>query len=270
MRQLQRLPILLRALRKLNFPRKLGLLERIYGAHLSHYGVCWVACANGVHWKLDLADSCHRWIVFGKYEGGYGIDFAASELSQGGVYVDSGANIGQWLLYLAHLPNIKILAFEPVSSERAWLTECISKQSQWHVDVFDHGLGSEDSELEIQVHGARSTLNMDWYQDENFSRETVAIRKLDDVLERLHINTVDFWKLDTEGAEFHALKGAKKHLQNRKIKIVYFECHPSNYVDIVEFFNSVNYGVFDLVGGELIRKSDATIPKTRDLIAKPL
>jgi FkbM family methyltransferase len=188
-----KIPRLLRLIRKFDFPRKLGILERLYGRKLSQFGVCWLECSNGVVWKLDLDDSCHRWIVYGKYEGGYGIDLAASILKNGGVYVDSGANIGQWLLYLGHIKGLKTLAFEPVKSQRAWLTECIEQQSEWSVDVIEHGLGAEDAELDIQVNGARSTTHMDWYTEENFKREKISIRKLEAVLETNQIDVVDFW-----------------------------------------------------------------------------
>ena len=170
--------------------------------------------------------------MFGKYEGGGGIDLAFLVLKNAGVYVDSGANIGQWFLYLGHIEALKSLAFEPVRSENAWLAECVSVQSQWRVDLFNYGLGSEEAELDIQVNGARSTLQIDWYTAENYVREKIAIKRLGTVLESLEIESVDFWKLDTEGAELEALKGAREYLQQRKIGTIYFECHPPNYQEI--------------------------------------
>jgi FkbM family methyltransferase len=266
----KKLPLSLRMIRKASFPRKLGILERFYGRKLSLNGVCWVRCANGILWKLDLSDACHRWIVFGKYEGGAGIDLAYSVLKNGGVYIDSGANIGQWLLYLGHIEGLRSLAIEPVRSENNWLTECVSVQSQWRVDIFKFGLGSEEAELDIQVNGARSTLQMDWYTAENYIREKTAIKRLGSVLESLEIESVDFWKLDTEGAELEALKGASEYLQQQKIGIIYFECHPSNYQEISALMASFNYGIFDLVDGQLSKKMDLEISEMQDLVARPL
>ena len=217
-----KLPFSLRLIRKLDFPRKLGVLERLYGHTLKRHGVTWVDCSNNVEWKLDLSDSCHRWIVYGKYEGGYGIELAKQFLKGGGTYVDSGANIGQWLLFLGHLPNLRALEFEPVRSERAWLNECVSAQDNWNVEIFDFGLSSENAEVEIQLNGPRSTLNMDWYQDRNLARENVSLRRLDKTLSELEVDTVDFWKLDTEGAEKEALIGAEAYLKNQKIPISFF------------------------------------------------
>lgn len=81
----QPLPLLLRIFRKLSFPKKPGVLERVFGKILRRYGICRVACANGLMWKLNLADPCHRWTVFGKYEGGQGIDLTYKVLKNGGI-----------------------------------------------------------------------------------------------------------------------------------------------------------------------------------------
>ena len=217
-----KLPLLLRILREYNFPRKLGILERLYGRHLNKHGVCWVLCSNGVKWKLDLTDPGHRWIVFGMYEGGRGIDYARSQLKDGGVYVDSGANIGQWLLYLGSIPGLRSLAFEPVGSEREWLKECLDHQSKWDTQIIDCGLGSAKAELEIQVHGSRSTLHLDWYVGKNLPKITISMDRLDDVLEQNEVTQVDFWKLDVEGAELEALKGAKEMLKKTKNRMHIF------------------------------------------------
>jgi len=41
------LPNSLRLIRELDFPHKLGILERIYGKRLSEFQTSWVECANG-------------------------------------------------------------------------------------------------------------------------------------------------------------------------------------------------------------------------------
>ena len=265
-----RSPALLTLLRTFEFPRKLGFLEQIYGRRLSSLGTGWVVCANGVEWKLDLSDSCHRWIVYGKYEGGGGINLARERLRNGGVYVDSGANIGQWLLYIASLKGLKTIAFEPTTSERNWLTECVNRQKNWSVSIVPLGLGAADASVEIQTYGARSTLNLDWYQAQNHKRETINLRRLDDVLAEMGEDKVTFWKLDVEGAELEALKGAEAYLQEQKIETIYFECHPTNFKQIKCLLESHRYQLFDLAEGKLSLKTDSDIENTEDLVAVPI
>jgi len=72
----------------------LGFLELLFGSTLASKGAGWVNCSNGVIWKLDLTELAHRWIVYGDYEGGVGLSFAKDSLKNGGIFVDSGSNIG--------------------------------------------------------------------------------------------------------------------------------------------------------------------------------
>ena len=56
-------------IRRVDFPRKLGLCERLFPHRLGKLGIAWVDTAAGSRWKLDLRNATHRWIVYGKYEG---------------------------------------------------------------------------------------------------------------------------------------------------------------------------------------------------------
>ncbi|MGI9318732.1 MAG: hypothetical protein ACR2QW_15495, partial [bacterium] len=51
-----KLPVHLNLVRRIQFPRKLGILERVYGKFLDGKGTQWVTCSNGIVWKLDLTD----------------------------------------------------------------------------------------------------------------------------------------------------------------------------------------------------------------------
>lgn len=257
----------MRLIRKFDFPKKLGILEALYGKKLSEKGHQWVKCWNGIIWKLDLADPCHRWIVYGKYEGGMGIDFAKRQLRQGGNFIDSGSNIGQWLLYLGGLNGVKTVAFEPVRSQRKWLEQCLAIQSGWRTHVEKCGLGAKSATVEIQCDGARSTLNLDWFKGKNFAREVIEIRRLDDVLKEHNIDEIAFWKLDVEGAELQALQGAETLLKNQRIQNIFFECHPDNYAAVLQLLESHRYQISCLKKGKLVTMPDAPISQTEDLIA---
>jgi FkbM family methyltransferase len=261
---------LLRLVRRFSIPRKLGLFERIFGQQLAPKGVGWVSCWNGVTWILDLSDPTHRWIVYGKYEGGLGIDFARRILSGGGVYVDSGANIGQWILYLAGINGVRTLAFEPVNSERAWLEECVRGQDNWDVQIFPFGLGSKRSNAEIQCDGPRSTLRSDWYKGRGFDTQTIEIVRLTEILDASSIKKVKFWKLDVEGAELDALIGTSEYLGDRRIENIFFECHPSNYRAICNLLQENGYGIYDLSSRGLSIKKNESIYKTENLVARPI
>src|SRR5437868_6631493 len=137
------LPFPVTLIQPVDFPRKLGICERIFGNRLSALGSCWVKTAAGVCWKLDLTNPTHRWIVYGKYEGRGFLDWARKFLKPDAMIVDSGANIGQMLLYLAQwVPQGKVLAFEPGREQADWLQECLCVNAGLPVEVLRYGLGA--------------------------------------------------------------------------------------------------------------------------------
>ena len=269
MQTVTRLPVGLGLLRKLALPKKLGLLEFLYGSALATREIEWVQCSNGITWKLDLRDPTHRWIVYGDYEGGIGISFAKNALKDGGVFVDSGSNIGQWLLYLGSIPNVRALEFEPVESQRLWLEECLDRQTDWQCKTFPWALGAKESETEIQCDGARSTLRPDWYKIKNLHKQSIKIKRLDDILEEEAVNHVELWKLDVEGAEYDALLGATGYLASQRIKRLYFECHHSSYLLSKKLLFECGYRLYDLTESGLQLKIDEVIHATQDLVALP-
>jgi hypothetical protein len=106
-------------------------------------GICWVKTGSGLVWKLDLANATHRWIVYGKYEGAAFLNWAKNYLSADSVVIDSGASIGQMLMYLSQwIPQGKLLAFEPGKQAREWLTDCLQVNPDLPVEICPYGLGT--------------------------------------------------------------------------------------------------------------------------------
>lgn len=257
------------ALRRFEFPHKLGVLERLFGRFLCGLGVRWVECWNGVVWKLDLRDVTHRWIVYGYYEGSAVIPWAARRLANGGVFVDSGANIGQWTSYLAAIPGVSAIAVEPVPSQRTWLEECIERQDSWRVGVEPVALGSCKGTMQIQCDGARSTGRLDWYASKHLEVLPVEVDTLDSILDRRGISRIDVWKLDVEGGEVDAVRGASGLFARRGVGALLFECHPSNFLAMQQFLTGYGYGLFRIVGRRTVRFVATSIPSTIDLVALP-
>lgn len=219
-------------LRRLPLPRILGTLEAIYGRALAKHGVSWVHTAAGIVWKLDLRDSSQRWIVFGNYEGKRQMDWIHHWLRPGGTIIDSGANVGQLLLYLGRLPNVRIHAFEPVPASVAWLHECLAAQNAWPVNIIESALSDREGTLRIQVDGAYSTTQMGWYQERGNPRIDVRSMRLDDYIEEQGVKQIRFWKLDVEGGEAQALAGAQRLLAQQRIDAILVETSSETGEDI--------------------------------------
>lgn len=244
------LPWGLRSLRRLPIPHKLGFLDRLYGNHLAKSKIQWIETANGPIWKLDLRNPTHRWIVYGDYQGPTGIGWMKKWLAGGGNVVDSGANIGQTVLYFASLPGTKVYAFEPFLEAANWLEECLKFQTGWQVQVIHSGLHSYTDDLELIVpeiegaHGAQSTLCTEWYKNRARKVEEINVTRLDDFMERKGIHHVRLWKLDVEGWEVHAINGASSALEKQSIDAIFAEVAPVNFPDIRKLCNDFNYRIY--------------------------
>jgi hypothetical protein len=123
--------------------------------------------------------------------------------------------------------------------------------------------------MSIQCDGARSTLRNDWYDTKILDRETIQIRRLEDVLREAEIDEVQLWKLDVEGAEYEALVGAGDYLSSQKIKHLYFECHHTNYLRNKMLLEACGYHLYDISRKGLQRKTDREILEVQDLVALP-
>ncbi|MEW6491135.1 MAG: FkbM family methyltransferase [Cyanobacteriota bacterium] len=222
------LPLPLTWLQPFDFPHKLGICERIFGKALARHGICWVHTAAGIDWKLDLSFIPHRWIVYGKYEGASFLNWARKFLPPNGVVVDSGANIGQMLLYLAQwVPQGKILAFEPGTKQADWLAECLAAHPTLPVELIRHGLGSSPAQLRLDSWGSDS-IHGCWARVSASEGEPIQIVRLEDELSSRSIETVDLWKIDVEGYEIPAMQGAENLIKEQRIRAIYVELTSAN------------------------------------------
>jgi len=222
------LPATLRLVRGLEFPRKLGLLDRWYGRALATYGVGWVRTAPGPVWKLDLANQTHRWIVYGWYEGPALWRWVRRHRPQLRTIVDSGANIGQTVLnFSALLPEARILAYEPGTAAREWLAEGVAANGLSRVLIQACGLGAAPTKARLANTGADDRHGA-WNQVSETEGEPIEIATLDAELDRLGVDSLDLWKLDLEGYEAQALRGAAGALAAGRIRAVYAEIADEN------------------------------------------
>lgn len=228
-------------LRRLACPKKLGLLERMYGAKLARQGVGWVKTSAGPVWKLDLRNSTHRWIVFGDYEGPGFISWARRWVRGDSVVVDSGANIGQVLLYLA--PKIKTgryIAFEPFPPARDWLRECLQKYPNWPVKVEEFGLGDRVGTASLKGQwGGESSVGS--HTELKAGKGDIRITTMDDYAQTNSLKKIRLWKLDMEGGEEAALQGAKQLLLRQTIEALVLETDSDRIIEVTKMLSSFGY-----------------------------
>jgi FkbM family methyltransferase len=249
------LPLPLVWLQPFDFPHKLGICERLFGRAIAQQGICWVQTGAAIPWKLDLRNPTHRWIVYGKYEGAAFLNWAKKFLPSNGVVVDSGANIGQMALYLAqYVSQGTVLAFEPGKAAADWLEECLKLHSTLPVELIQCGLGNVANSMRLRACGTVE-LQGSWNQISETEGEPIQIVRLASELKVRAIETVDLWKLDVEGYEVSALKGAEELLKKQCIRALYVELAGENGQRVREYLNFFGYSC------HLFKQDQLYIPK---------
>jgi FkbM family methyltransferase len=225
--KLAKLPLGLSWMRRLPWPHKLGLLNSIWGSTLTKHGVTWVKTTGGLIWKLDLANSTHRWLVYGDYQGPSLRRWAIRHLSSSPTLLLSGANIGQMVAALHPWLNFgTILAFEPDREAQAWLKECHTVNPSIPLRLLDKGLGSEP--------GTIPWLHADWnHSHGSQSRvdpsgsDSIQVVRLDDEVPSQQLSQIDLWILDVEDYELEVLEGATGLLKKGVISALFMEVSQS-------------------------------------------
>lgn len=153
-------------------------------------------------------------------------DFARSRLAGASIAFDVGAAKGLWTqIALAADPNVTIHCFEPTSRRFKIL---IDRNFGERVVLNNFGLGDSAGTAEI-FYGASGGSNSLFPQRFNGSPyaeedvETVTISTLDTYCRERNIDWVDFVKMDIEGYEMAAIRGAEQMLRAGKIGVIQFE-----------------------------------------------
>ncbi len=156
------------------------------------------------------------------------------------VIYDVGANRGDTIVkFLEHFPSSTIIAFEPVT----YLCEGLRKLFHDNTNIKIENAGISDSTGELIFHlnksidtssflpsqkaGLNSDAQVQTIEQKKMPVKTLAQSYLEENIEQIHI-----LKLDIQGSELKALKGAENLLKEKKIDIIYTEAYfIQQYVD---------------------------------------
>jgi FkbM family methyltransferase len=190
---------------------------------------------------LDLRNSTHRWIVYGDYEGPGFVPWAKKWVQENSIVVDSGANIGQVLLYLApKIKSGKYLAFEPFPPAREWLLKCLERYPEWPVQVEEFGLGEREGTASLEGQwGGESAVGS--HTELKLGLGDIRIITLDEYVKQNSLDKVRLWKLDMEGGEEAALKGAQQLLASQAIEALVLETDSNRFGEVTKMLESYGY-----------------------------
>lgn len=159
-----------------------------------------------------VADSGEKWLV-------------RAIAPQCRVFVDVGANTGEWTaLVLEATRGAKGFLFEPGATALSILQGRFGALAG--IQIIPVALADVEGEqtfFEEAGAGGMSSFLPGHSLQASTERRRVKVATLDQVLDGLGVETVDFLKVDTEGFDLHVLRGARRRLQARRIKVLQFE-----------------------------------------------
>lgn len=150
--------------------------------------------------------------VSGQYEPDL-IEFMESRLSQNGVFVDVGANVGIYSLSAARVLSDRgaVVAIEAHPYIFKFLEKNLSDTNGPQIFALNVAAGHEAGEIGFRYETGNS--GSSHVSETGGDSATVPVRKLDNILEELGIGKVSYLKIDVEGFEHSVLRGAEDVLK---------------------------------------------------------
>lgn len=179
------------------------------------------------------------------------------------VLLDGGANTGQYASHALKVigGRLRIHCFEPAPRTFEKLSQRLAAEPQARLMPF--GLSDAETELDLYSHeggeAEASLVQRDlshWNIVQN-RVDRVRLRRLDEVCREEGIDRIDLLKLDVEGHELPALRGASELLESRRIANIQFE-FGSPDIESRTYFKDLfkllepNYSIYRIVHNGLV------------------
>jgi len=232
---------------RLNTPGRLNRLAKKITPSLSRFA------ANATATNFIELVSSYLHCIIGKGGGSHwhlGEELAAARLicREDPVILDIGANQGWWTIELRKLlgGRGRWILIEPAAECCAMLRKID------RVEVIEAAVGESSGKVKFYTPGQASGFaSLHKRQDSHvrmgdlvLEEREVPMTTIDAILDERGIELVDLAKMDLEGHELFALRGASKSLKSHRIRAVTFEIGTAN-VDSRTFFRDY----FDLLTG---------------------
>ncbi len=167
--------------------------------------------------RVDRAGNVGGLIYWYGFNSSHEIFALGRLLKRDSVFVDIGANHGEFTLYAAkRVPAGRVVAFEPVPGTFKHLQENVALNGFTNVTLCQAALGDHQGEVSIFAPldpGFDCNSSLFLPADRPAQATTVPLDTLDAAVRRLGIGKVDVMKIDVEGAEVTMLRGARETLR---------------------------------------------------------
>lgn len=182
------------------------------------------------------------------------------DLGKNKIIFDIGANVGKYTLLLAEIfTDSTIYAFEPSAYTFNELYNNIKSVGvNASINTYKMGFGDKVCEKTLYSNSHGSGLaslyqrKLEHFDIKMVQEEKVSITTIDSFCEYHMIDLIDFLKLDIEGNELNALKGAERMIQRDAISFIQFEfggCNIDSRTYFQDFYYNLNnkYRIFRIL-----------------------
>ena len=153
----------------------------------------------------------------------------------GDTVLDCGANVGAFTNEALRSGAARVVAIEPAP----WALECLRRNfaeeiRSGKVILYPKGVWDRDDTLELNIPNQMATTAATVALDKGKGTSiAVPLTTIDQIVADLHLDRVDFVKMDIEGAELNALRGAADTVRRFTPRLVIsLEHRPSDPEDI--------------------------------------
>jgi FkbM family methyltransferase len=237
---------------KLHKPSRINHYAKKIASPLSR-----VACSNILLPGLRIMDAYINFLI-GKGSGaGWDleeeVDAAIQTISnKNPIVFDVGANVGKWSqLFSQKVPQAKIFMFEPSPGSQTKIQSLnipSAKLIPYAVGELA-GVLSYYSSSETDASGSLHVRKDTPFQHLQYAPSEVPVTTLDEVIESHAVGRIDFMKMDIEGHELFALRGASRSLKAGKIRALSFEfgcCNVNSRTFFLDFWELLTSSGFKL------------------------
>ncbi len=193
--------------------------------------------------------------------------FIQKHLSSYDTFLDVGACIGDYSIWMAK-QGYKCLTFEPVPANYETLQKNLSLNAlEDQVHSFPWGLGAQPETVNFEVRAHNKGASRVLRESETnpiHEHDFGTIQSLDDALPRLPLSENDrvLMKLDVEGMEGEALRGAQNFIKNCPQLMIIIEATISDQNSLVNLLNqwgNFSYQAVDQYNFVAIKQSSSRL-----------
>jgi FkbM family methyltransferase len=205
------------------FPYKLYDISFLGGEY------CYTSADNLVDFKRDCYQYCYR------------MKQPPIGIMPGDIVIDCGAALGDISIFFAILAKSSghVYSFEPNPKFCKMFKENIRLNANLlgRISLIEKAVGDNDGQkVKFKLDGAGSKM-------EQTGEILVATQSIDNLCAEYSIPRVNFIKMDIEGSELAALRGAEKTIRQHKPRLAICLYHkPEDFYDIPFFISSLNLG----------------------------